>query len=226
MRAETKRPRRRWPWIAGAAAIAIAILITIIMTGHGPPGPPATSPSNPPTHSPAGIGTDADPTGCLGGSTRDSAMVLAAGASAPHTSNGAIEVSTAFVRWLNRYPYPPAVDITVIQKDALSTRAPTKDIVAFFDTKPNLSGGLVADGTPYNLSTVPGVFHLESATANEVTTSIGTALVVDGALSPTLKGSITVTVAWEDGGWKFVSSEGTRTTQELYTIGRPFSSGC
>lgn len=212
--------------MAGGAAIAIAIVIAIIMTGHGPTGPPATSPSNAPTHAPAGSGNDADPTGCLGGATRDSEMVLAAGASAPHTSNGAIEVATAFVRWLNQYPYPPAADITVIQKDALSTKAPTKNIVAFFDTKPNLSGGLVADGTPYSLSTVPGVFHLESATANRATTSIGTALVVDGALSPTLKGSITVTVAWENGGWKFVSSEGTRTTEELYSIGRPFSSGC
>lgn len=226
MRAAAKRPRRRWPWIVGAAAIVIAIPIAIIVTGHGLTGPPSTSAPNSPIHTPAGSGNNADPTGCLGGQHRDAVMVLAAGKSAPHTSNGAIEVATAFVRWLNQYPYPSAADISEIQKDAVSARAPTKDIVAFFDTKPNLSGGLVADGTPYNLSTVPGVFHLESATANRVTTSIGTALVVDGALSPTLKGSITVTVAWENGGWKFVSSEGTRTTEELYSIGRPFSSGC
>jgi len=153
-------------------------------------------------------------------------MVLDARSGASHSSNGGVEVATAFARWLNQYPYPTATDIAAVQAAALSSRAQTKDIAAFFATNPNLSGGLVANDSPYFLSTVPGVYHLESATSNEVTASIGTALVVDGALSATLKGSITVTVSWEEGGWKFVSSKGTRTTQELYSIGRPFTGGC
>lgn len=226
MRAEAQRPRRVWPWFVGVAAIVIALLIAIVVTGHGPTGPPVASTSNSPTPTPSASINDVEPTGCLGGKNRDADMVVSAGASAPHSSNGAIEVATAFIRWLNQYPYPTAADIAVIEKGALSGSAPTKDIAAFFDTKPNLSGGLVPDQSPYYLSTVPGVFYLESAASDEVTASIGTALVVNGALSPTLKGSITVTVAWESGGWKFVSSEGTRTTEELYSIGRPFTSGC
>jgi len=226
MRAEAQRPRRIWPWFVGIAAIVIAVLIAIVFTGHGPTDPPTSSPSSSQTQTPSASGNDVEPTGCLGGQSRDANMVLSAGASAPHTSNGAIDVATAFVRWLNQYPYPTAADIAAIQKDALSESAPTKDIAAFFDSKPNLSGGLVPDESPYYLSTVPGVFYLESAAPDEVTASVGTALVVDGALSPTLKGSITVTVAWERDGWKFVSSEGTRTTEDLYSIGRPFTAGC
>ena len=226
MRAEAQRPRRIWPWLVGVASIVIALLIVIVVTSQRPTGPPASSPTSSPAQSPSASGNDVEPTGCLGGQSRDANMVLAAGTSAPHTSNGAIEVATAFVRWLNQYPYPTAADIAAVEKVALSGSAPTKDIGAFFDSKPNLSGGLVPDQSPYYLSTVPGVFHLESAATDEVTASIGSALVVDGALSPTLKGSITVTVAWESGGWKFVSSEGTRTTEDLYSIGLPFTAGC
>lgn len=225
MRAEAKRPRRIWPWFAIGAAALLALVIAIVLVGRGPTGPPSASPSSPQT-SASPVHSDADPTGCLGGEGRDAKMVLTARSDAPHTSNGAIEVATAFVRWLNQYPYPSARDIAAVQATALSSRAQTKDMAAFFATKPNLSGGLVANDSPYYLSTVPGVYYLESAAPNEVTASIGTALVVDGALSATLKGSITVTVSWEDGGWKFVSSKGTRTTEELYSIGRPFTDGC
>ena len=225
MRAEAQPPHRKWPGIVGAAAISTALIVAVLLFGHSPIGPsksadPSPAQSTPPTSE------TANPTGCLGGATRDAKMVLSARARAPHTTNGAIESATAFVRWLNQYPYPTVGDIAAVQASALSSRAQTKDIAAFFATEPNLSGGLVPNDSPYNLSTVPGVYYLESASPNQVTTSIGTALVVDGALSPTLKGSITVTVSWETSGWKFVSSEGKRTTQDLYSIGRPFSSGC
>jgi hypothetical protein len=225
MRAEAKRPRRIWPWLRIGAAVLAALVFAIVVLGHGPTGPPSASPSKAQTSAPPVTG-DADPTGCLGGVERNAKMVLAARTAAPHTSNGAIEVATAFVRWLNQYPYPSAGDIAEVQTTALSSRAQTKDIAAFFATNPNLSGGLVADDSPYYLSTVPGVYYLESAAPDEVTASIGTALVVGGDLSATLKGSITVTVSWESGGWKFVSSKGARTTQELYSIGLPFTSGC
>ena len=226
MRAQVQPRRRIWPWFVGVAAIVITLLIAIVVTGHGPTGPPISLPSDSATQTASAPSIDGEPTGCLGGPRRDAKMVLTAGSSAPHTSNGAIEVATAFVRWLNQYPYPSAADIAAIEKDGLSDGAPTKDIAAFFGAKPNLSGGLVPDQSPYYLSTVPGVFYVESAAPDTVTASVGTALVINDALSPTLKGSITVTVAWERGGWKFVNSEGTRTTGDLYSIGRPFTGGC
>jgi len=218
-------PRRRiWPWIVvGVVAIIVAIAITNTLRQEGVTTPTAepsatTSPSTP-------VG-DAAPTGCLGGEARDAAMVLAAQAEAPKSTNGAIEVATAFVRWLNQYPYPEATDIELIEAEAIASNAPTQDIAGFYAASPNLSGGLVPDGGNYYLSTLGGVYQLESADPDAVTASIGTVLVIDGALSPTLKGSITVEVVWEDDRWKFVSSEGTRTTEDLFAVGLAFSGGC
>jgi hypothetical protein len=153
-------------------------------------------------------------------------MVVAAQAAAPQDEVGATEVATAFVRWLNQFPYPTTADIAVVEASGIAAEAPTQDVQAFFASNPNLSGGLVPDGETYYLSTIPGVYHVESASADDVTVSVGTGLVIDGALSPTLKGSITVRVVWEDGDWKFVSSKGTRTTEDLYAIGEPFAAGC
>ena len=212
--------------IGGVAALAIVggVIAAVTVSVWNPGGSqPTTAPT---ATASATTVPDTEPTGCLGGTARDAAMVLAAQGAAPHTSNGAIEVATAFVRWLNQYPYPTADDVTVIEKSGLASNAPTKDIAGFFAGNPNLSGGLVPDGTDYYLSSLPGVYYLESAATDDVTASIGTALVIDGDLSSTLKGSITVTMKWETDGWKFVSSEGTRSTEELYSIGRPFTGGC
>jgi hypothetical protein len=224
MRAQATRPRRIWPWILVALLVVSAIIAALTVTVWNREG---TQPSASPTPT-AKMGTtpDAEPTGCLGGTKRDAAMVLAAQQAAPHTSNGAIEVAAAFVRWLNQYPYPSETDIAAIEAAGIASDAPTKDLVEFFASSPNLSGGLVDDGTDYYLSTLPGVYHLEASAPDDVTASIGTALAIDGELSPTLKGSITVTMKWEGDSWKFVSSEGTRSTEELYSIGQPFSGGC
>jgi hypothetical protein len=153
-------------------------------------------------------------------------MVLSAEKLAPHTTNGAVDVATAFVRWLNQYPYPAANTYAEIERVGLAKSAPTHDLASFFSSNPNLSGGFVPDNTDYYASTVPGVFHVESASADTVNVSIGTGFVVNGVLSSTLRGSITVTVDWERGTWKFVSSKGTRTTEDLYSIGTPFTAGC
>ena len=153
-------------------------------------------------------------------------MVFAAIQKAPHTNNGGVEVAAAFVRWLNQYPYPSSDDAAQVEKVGIAPDAPTQDLVAFFASSPNLSGGLVPDSTPYYLSTIPGVFHLESVSGEKVIASIGTGLVVNDVLSTTLRGSITVTVEWHDGHWMFMKSAGTRTTQNLYSIGTPFTGGC
>lgn len=223
MRAKAKPRRRIWPWIVAAAVVIIVIIAvanTLRQAGVTPTAAP-TGAVQTSTVAPAGA-----PTGCLGGSGRDAAMVVSAESAAAHTQSGAVEVAAAFVRWLNQYPYPTAGDIAQIEKRAISKDAPTQDIAGFFATEPNLSGGLVENGQTYYLSTLPGVWHIESQTEDDVRVSVGTALVIEGALSPTLKGSITVDVKWEAGSWKFVSSAGTRTTQDLFAIGTPFEAGC
>jgi len=219
-------PRRRWPWIVVAVVVVVAIVILLAMRFASGGTVPVARPTDSHTRSSSTPVTNAAPTGCLGGSNRDASMVLTAERLAPHTTNGAVEVATAFVRWLNQYPYPAASTYAAIEKDGLARTAPTQDLASFFASDPNLSGGLVPDSTTYYLSTVPGVFHVESASTDLVSASIGTGLVVQGALSPTIRGSITVTMLWERGSWKFVSSKGTRTTEDLYSIGTPFTAGC
>jgi hypothetical protein len=226
MSTQAPTTRRRWPWIL-VAVVVVAVIIALLAvhfasSGETPTARPTTSRSATSSPPPA----DSSPTGCLGGPSRDAAMVLGAEKLAPHTTNGAVEVATAFVRWLNQYPYPSSSTYAAIEKHGLAKSAPTQDLAAFFGGDPNLSGGLVPDATTYHLSTVPGVFHVESSSTDSVSVSIGTGLVVQGALSPTLRGSITVTVHWERGSWKFVSSKGVRTTEDLYSIGTPFTAGC
>ena len=222
------RSRLRW-WALGALGVVVVAALVIIVvriyapggeSGDGGGGAPSVSGRTPSSESTA----DSVATGCLGGESRDAAMVRDAQQSADHSESGAVEVAAAFVRWLNQYPYPDDADD--VQNSALSADAPTRDLVAFFDTEPDLSGGLVADDEEYWLSTVSGVYVVEDAEPDRVTASIGTALVRDGELSPTLKGSITVTVSWEDDQWAFVRSAGTRTTEDLFAVGIPFGGGC
>jgi len=223
--------RRTWPWIVGAAILIGALIIAgAVYFGSqrdtATPSPEPTTPIASSTPSPSTTPVDAEPTGCLGGETRDAAMVLAAQKAASHTSSGAVEYAAAFVRWIHQYPYPSSDDADSVAASTLVTDVPTKDLREFFANNPNVSGGLVPDATEYYLSTIPGVWHIESASNDEVVATIGTGLVIQGAMSPTLKGSITVTVRWENGEWKFAKSEGTRTTEDLFSIGEPFTSGC
>ncbi|WP_104177389.1 hypothetical protein [Cryobacterium sp. Y50] len=231
MHATAPPTRRTWPWIVGAAILIGALIIAGAVyygsqAGTATPTAEPTTPVASSTPSPSTTPVDAEPTGCLGGEARDAAMVLAAQKAAPQTSSGGVEVAAAFVRWLIQFPYPPTADADEVAATALAADAPTKNLSEFFATNPNLSGGLVADSTEYYLSTIPGVWHIESASNDQVIATIGTALVEEGAMSPQLKGSLTVTVRWEDGEWKFVRTEGTRTTEDLFSIGEPFTNGC
>ncbi len=152
-------------------------------------------------------------------------MLIAAQESAGHSTTGAIEFATAYVRWIHQYPNPSAQDAEAA-KVTFASSIQDFDLIGYLATQPNLSGGLVENGRTFYSSTVPGVWFVESESADEVTVSIGTAFVVDGQLSASLRGSITVTVVWEDGAWRFLDSEGTRTTEELFEIGESFAEGC
>lgn len=221
MRVEAKPPRRKWPWIIVAVILAALIAYALYAVATNKP---VVEPTPGPTTSEA-TPVDAAPTGCLGGESRDAGMLLAADATAPHTTNGAVEFATAYVRWMYQFPNPSADDAATA-KAVFAASNDDFDLVGYLDTKPNLSGGVVEDGRTFYSSTVPGVWDVESDSADKVTVSVGTAFVVDGQLSGSLRGSITVTVVWEDGGWRFESSEGTRTTEDLFSTGTGFTGGC
>jgi hypothetical protein len=223
----TPTSRRRWPQILATVAVVVVLAIGgIIYFGSRAATPTATPTitSSPPVNSTTTA--DPAPTGCLGGSSRDAAMVLTAQKTAPHTTNGAVEVATAFTRWIQRFPYPDAAEAAKLSTRIMAKPSFTDDLTAYLAASPDLSGGIVPKGTNYYMSTVPGVWHLESGSADKVVASLGTGFVIDGTLSTTLRSSITVTLAWQGGVWKIADANGTRTTQELYTIGTAFTGGC
>lgn len=221
------RTRPRWPWIVGALALLVILVVVFALTaprgGDDRAVPATTAPT------PTEISTDAPGaavSGCIGGRERDAAMLVAAQKAAPHTENGAASFAAAFVRWLYQYPTPPASDVQAVTQRIYSADADPKKVIDFLAGSPNLSGGLVPDSQPFYVSTVPGVYYIESAEPNKVSVSVGGGLVTDGALSATLRESITVTAQWEHGAWHVVESKGTRTTQDLFAIGTAFSGGC
>jgi hypothetical protein len=221
MSAPTKA-RTSWIWfVIGLVLVGgIAVFVTLTIVNSG------AVPTPRPTSSSAQVTVIDSPTGCLGGETRDSRMLVSAVSQAAQDSDGAVEVAASFVRWIQRFPYPSADEALDVEASVLSSESFTNDLVQYLADQPDLSGGIVAPGESYWMSTVPGVWHVESAAADRVEVTIGTGFVIDGALSPTLRSSITITLVWEGSGWKVAEADGTRTTEELYSIGERFDGGC
>ncbi|NNC14057.1 hypothetical protein HII28_19540 [Planctomonas sp. JC2975] len=224
------RTRPRWPWIVvGLAALLVALVLILALTG----GFSSTSNAQPtarPTSSQSPTATDAPgvaANGCIGGNGRDAAMLIAAQKAAPHTTNGAASMAAAFMRWLYQFPNPSTGDVQQVTQSIVSSKDDPEQFAQFVTSDTNRSGGLVPDGQPFSVSTVPGVFYVEStSTADQPVISVGAGLVTDGALSATLRESTTVTLRWEDGAWKVLGAKGTRTTQSLFSIGTAYSGGC
>jgi hypothetical protein len=220
-------PRRKWPWILAAIVIIAALITAAFILGGARRGTvtPVAAPTRSGSAGPSAT-ADREPTGCLGGAERAAATVVAAQRLAPHSSNGAVEVAAVFTRWIQRFPYPSAAEAGVISKNVLASKSFTSNLTEYLSAGPDLSGGIVPQGTNYYMSTIPGVWHLESAAADRVVASIGTGFVIDGELSTTLRSSITVTLDWQDGKWKIADAVGQRTTENLYSVGNAFTKGC
>jgi hypothetical protein len=232
--------RSRWPLVVGAAAAVVIIGggVVFATTGGGePPGAPRSrAPATSVTRSPAstgssGAGDDEDaapPTGCLGGQDRNADMVLAAQQAAGHSSYGAVEVATAFYRFIWQSPVPSSADVQAVENSIFSPSAPTSfsDLAGTYEQFPNLSQGDVADGTPFHLSTTNGLWMVDpNSTADRVTINIAAGYVVDGALSPTRSTAQGFVLQWEEGSWHVV--EGAQPDGEtLANGGVRFTGGC
>ncbi|NQX29840.1 hypothetical protein HQQ81_21035 [Microbacteriaceae bacterium VKM Ac-2854] len=235
--ASPKPPARRWPWIVGGTVAIVAAVgawayfapatvenVPSATATAVPTASPTASAAPVSTFSPSPITIEA-PTGCLGGTGRDADMVLTAVAQAPDTSSGAVEVAAAFMRWIHQYPVPAAADAQRVQDVAIDTSTGT-DAVASFAANPNLSGGAAADGEAFYLSTAPGVYYLDSFTEDTATVTIGTGIVLNGALDPIHHQGQTYVLRWVDAHWMLVDAYPTDRPAELFTIGTAFTGGC
>ena len=220
MRTEARPPRRKWPWILTGVAVVALLIAAGVWFGTRAIDAPANPTAAPSPSAPA----DVEPTGCLGGNTRDAAMVLAAQEAAPHTSNGAVEVAAAFERWVTRYPVASQSEAEQLEAALMAPDAP--DLAGSLASEPNLSAGLVPTGTPFYVSTVPGVWNLESYSNDEAVVSIGTGVVIDGALHPAFRISSMYTLNWGETGWTIAAANQPRPTEQLFPIGTGFTEGC
>ena len=230
----------RWPWVIGAAVAVVVIggAVAFAATrGDDTAASPSTSaaPVSPlPTSTPggsSGAGDDEDaspPTGCLGGPQRNAAMVLAAQKSAGHSSYGAVEVATAFYRFIWQSPVPTSSDVSTVEKNvfAKNARKSFADLEGTYKQYPNLSNGDIPDGTKFNLSTTNGLWMIDPDSTNDrVTVNIAAGYVIDGALSPTRSTAEAFVMQWEDGAWHVV--EGSKPdAQTLANGGVRYTAGC
>lgn len=239
MRMYSASGRSRWPWVIGTVVVVAAVIggVAFAVTHQvNPTHPTAThvaSPSPTPTHTGGSSGagdTDnaAPPTGCLGGLDRNAAMVLAAQKAAGHNAYGAVEVATAFVRFISQSPVPSADDVSAVSKDIISSSAPAgyRDLAATFSEYPNASNGVVPDGTPFHLSTTNGVWLVDpSSTADRVTVDIQAGYVINGALSATKTTATGVVMVWEGDGWHVAGGVKPDASQ-LAVGGTQYTGGC
>lgn len=226
--------RKRWPWAVGGGIGAVVLIVGGAVAYNelkpdNTPGPVSTSvlpPAPSSTPRPTGSAPTFDgrgPNGCAGGEAINADMVLNAQAEAEHNTDGAVEVAAAFTRWLVRSPLPSQEEAQKLERDAMAQDAKVDDLAVFVAQSPEL---LPTEGTEAHLSTLNGVWQIESSAADAVTASIGTRILVDGAVDPANAGSVTVDVKWEDGAWKIVNGEFRVAVDVLFQNGIEFDGGC
>jgi len=232
--------RSRWPLVIGAAAAVVIVGggVVFATTRGGEPtaAPTSSAPAPSVTPSPTsagstGAGDDEDaapPTGCLGGQDRNAAMVLAAQKAAGHNSYGAVEVATAYYRFIWQSPVPASSDVQTVESDVISSGAAAeyRDLAGTYKQYPNVSNGDVADGTPFHLSTTNGLWMVDpSSTADRVTVNVAAGYVIDGALSPTKSTAQGFVMVWQDGAWH-VDGGAKPDAQQLANGGVRYTGGC
>jgi len=240
MRMTTASGRSRWPLLIAGVVLILGVGGGIAYTANQPASEPSTAPSPsapsitpmPQPTSSGSVDNDVAPTGCLGGKDRNANMVLSAQKTAKHSTYGAVEVATAFYRWLWQEPNPAADSAeagTVSEAIMASTANDAfRDLAASYQAMAgtDITSGQVPAGTPFHLSTTNGLWTVsEGSTADRVEVNIAAGYVVNGELSPTKSAVISQTMIWEDGAWH-IESAGTPDQTKLAAGGTRYTGGC
>lgn len=67
---------------------------------------------------------------------------------------------------------------------------------------------------------------VEDASADRVKVTVGGDQIKNGLQVPDTKGLTTVTLVWENGGWKVQEIKPDRTVEDLFTNGAALAGGC
>ena len=242
MRMVTAAGRSRWPYVIGAAVLVVALGGGIAYSTTRPTSEPnaeptaaptSTSiptPTTPTTDGNAGTGDDVAPTGCLGGPDRNVDMVLTAQAEAKHTTFGAVEVATAFYRWLWQYPTPPSSESDTVGAEIMATTAPAawKDVTAQYesDAWKSITSEYQARDGEFHTSSTNGLWRVtEDSTADHVNVELSVGYVVDGALSPTRSTGIGLILVWQNDAW-YIENGTVLDQTKLNNGGTRYTGGC
>lgn len=230
---------RRPTWIT-IAAVAVVVILAVAVTAYlagrnSSPRPTAQGSSSSSatasaqsTASGSAGDVGAAPTGCLGGTARNDAMVLAAQRQAPRTAYGAVEVAAATFRWAIRSPEPSAVEVHRIAPLFMASKrsAAEAQLIADYAANPNPSNGVVAGGQPFYLTTANGQWLVGSGgSSDSVAVSVQAYFVIDGVVSATKSLTETFDLVWQSGAWR-LQGLASGDASRLAAGGTQFTAGC
>ncbi|ROS47927.1 hypothetical protein [Frigoribacterium sp. PhB24] len=242
MRMHTAAGTSRWPFVIVGGVATVAIVGGVAFAATRPDdeqvaapttsAPASTAPTAAPTGDTSGAGDNEDdvpPTGCLGGQERNADMVLTAQSEAKHSTYGAVEVATAFYRFLWQYPYPADAEANAVTDNLMSSSSPAsfRDLPAAYEAAgDNMAAGTVDAGAPFHISTTNGLWRvLEESTGDRVFVELAEGYVVDGALSPALSTVAGYIMVWEDDAWH-IEQGLTPDQDKLAAGGNRYTGGC
>ena len=241
MRMYSASGRSRWPIVIGAAVVVVAVGGGIVYaTNRGDNTPTAIyAPAAPPLPclrrfrlgaTPAAATTKTTPhrRAASAGKTGTQLWCWRRRRAAHHTTYGAVEVATAFYRWLWQSPYPSQADAKAVSAAIMSASAPPAfaNVAAQYASVKNPTGGIVPDGTPFHVSTTNGIWQVsESSTRDRVGVNLAAGYVINGALSPTQVAVAGYTMVWEKGAWHIAAGINVDQTK-LANGGTRYTGGC
>lgn len=218
-------PLPRWVWIVIGLIAAVAVVLGVLLFAQRNQDTNA-EPTSAPTAAPAPTSEATEVTGCLAPG-QDINMLLATQKGAPHTANGAAEFAAAQLRWQKRWPWPSAAEYQTAIERTWSD-APPFDQAAYDSlvSGPNLSSGIVPEGTPFHTTAGIGRWFVDSYDGDTAQVTVGLSYVIGDAVSPLYRSVGTYTLRWTDAGWTVATLENKYTVQEAFDRGTPFTGGC
>lgn len=236
MRMHTTSGRSLWPALI-TAAVVLGALVAFLVTR--PSAQATATPTTSPTTTPAStttttttaappVDTGAAPTGCLGGSGRNLAMIVATQKKAPHSAYGAVEFAASFYRWVMQYPTPTTDQVAAAAGTAISAApaANVSNLASAYAERGDHLIDTVPAGTPFFLSTRGGKWLVdESSTNDRVIVHVMAPYVINGTVSTTDALGEGFVVVWENDAWR-VQEALKPNTSAVETGGTFFTGGC
>ena len=218
-RSETRRPIPRWVWVLVAVLIVVGLVAGVSVFYASTRKDEATAPA--PSSAPTAASSGAD--GCIAGRDNDAKSLIEGAKKQAHTDEGAAATAAGFMRFTYRYPWASQEDMTSAFA-ALSIAEDPKDAAEAAKNARSAPGPDSANTAGMSFADARYVIEPES-TPNKVQVTIASQTVTDGTLNGNSV-SMTLTMNWDDGVWKFADLVEGSSTEDILSTGTAFVGGC